>query len=155
MNCHNIVCGETESGCLWACRIQKRKVDGRAAKLVKMAHTTARAARQDTDGAVRKVKFRLPAALGMEKVVNFFCCEAALCLRFCLLLADPELVFSSWLFWTARWFLLLSCLYGHVSWITIVEVWAFLFLAFLIVLESLIGDCQRAAREGLWKHQPT
>lgn len=32
-----------------------------------MAHTTARVARQDTDGAVRKVKFRLPAALGMEK----------------------------------------------------------------------------------------
>lgn len=49
--------------------LQKRKVEGRAAKLVKMAHSTARAARQDTDGTVRKVKFRLPTAAGMEKVI--------------------------------------------------------------------------------------
>jgi hypothetical protein len=43
------------------CYVQKRKVEGRAAKLVKMAHS-ARATRQDTEGAVRKVKFRLPIA---------------------------------------------------------------------------------------------
>lgn len=29
----------------------------------------------------------------------------------------------------------LSCLYGHVTWITKVEIWALLFLAFLVVLE--------------------
>lgn len=40
---------------------QKRKVGGRAAKLVKMAHSTARAARQDAEAVIRKAKFRLPA----------------------------------------------------------------------------------------------
>jgi len=36
--------------------MQKRKVEGRAAKLVKMAHS-ARGARPDMEGTVRKVKF--------------------------------------------------------------------------------------------------
>ncbi|CAK9235149.1 unnamed protein product [Sphagnum troendelagicum] len=45
----------------------KRKAEGRAAKLVKMAHSAARAARHDTEGSARKVKFQLPAAPGREK----------------------------------------------------------------------------------------
>ncbi|CAM6090853.1 unnamed protein product [Calypogeia fissa] len=44
----------------------KRKTEGRAAKLVKLAHS-ARASRHDADGTVRKVKFRLPAAPGQDK----------------------------------------------------------------------------------------
>lgn len=52
---------------LWFMLLQKRKTEGRAAKLVKMAHS-ARASRLDADGTVRKVKFRLPAAPGQDKV---------------------------------------------------------------------------------------
>jgi hypothetical protein len=47
----------------------KRKAQGRAAKLVKMAHSAARAAQHDTEGTIRKVKFRLPAVPGREKVI--------------------------------------------------------------------------------------
>ncbi|OAE30532.1 hypothetical protein AXG93_977s1180 [Marchantia polymorpha subsp. ruderalis] len=46
--------------------IQKKKIDSRAAKLVKIAHS-ARAARLDIQKTIRKVKFRLPAAPGQEK----------------------------------------------------------------------------------------
>ncbi len=54
---------------VWVGCIQKRKAQGRAAKLVKMAHSAARAARHDTEGTIRKVKFRLPAVPGREKVI--------------------------------------------------------------------------------------
>ncbi|KAG6550137.1 hypothetical protein Mapa_008093 [Marchantia paleacea] len=46
--------------------MQKKKIDARAAKLVKIAHS-ARAARLDVQKTIRKVKFRLPAAPGQEK----------------------------------------------------------------------------------------
>jgi hypothetical protein len=55
---------------VWVGCIQKRKAEGRAAKLVKMAHSAARAARHDTEGSGRKVKFQLPAAPGREKVLS-------------------------------------------------------------------------------------
>lgn len=48
---------------------QKKKIDSRAAKLVKIAHS-ARAARLDIQKTIRKVKFRLPAAPGQEKVFH-------------------------------------------------------------------------------------
>ncbi|KAG0560772.1 hypothetical protein KC19_9G012100 [Ceratodon purpureus] len=48
----------------------KRKVGGRAAKLVKMAHTTARAARHDAEAALRKAKFQLPTTPDIITVAN-------------------------------------------------------------------------------------
>ncbi|KAJ7525300.1 hypothetical protein O6H91_17G044800 [Diphasiastrum complanatum] len=46
--------------------LQKRKADGRAAKLVKMARST-RVYQHSVDKNVRKVKFKLPSTLGQEK----------------------------------------------------------------------------------------
>ncbi|CAM6027138.1 unnamed protein product [Sphagnum balticum] len=52
--------------CVWC--IQKHKAEGRATKLVKMTHSAAPPAQHDTEGTVLKVKFRLPAAPGRDKI---------------------------------------------------------------------------------------
>jgi hypothetical protein len=49
--------------------MQKHKAEGRATKLVKTTHSAAPAAQHDTEGTVLKVKFRLPAAPGRDKVI--------------------------------------------------------------------------------------
>jgi hypothetical protein len=55
------------SVCVWC--IQKHKAEGRATKLVKMTHSAAPPAQHDTEGTVLKVKLRLPAAPGRDKVI--------------------------------------------------------------------------------------
>jgi hypothetical protein len=47
----------------------KHKAEGRATKLVKMTHSAAPPAQHDTEGTVLKVKLRLPAAPGRDKVI--------------------------------------------------------------------------------------
>jgi hypothetical protein len=55
------------SVCVWC--IQKHKAEGRATKRVKMTHSAAPPAQHDTEGTVLKVKLRLPAAPGRDKVI--------------------------------------------------------------------------------------
>lgn len=89
--------------------VQKRKVEGRAAKLVKMVHS-ARATRQDTEGALRKVKFRISITDVVDIVAKSGAVTGFICFLGCFLL-DFLLAFLSNFSVSKFW----KCLYFKVN----------------------------------------